>query len=692
MTFRDSISSLPSNSCNGSIIPTAGSAIPRSNCCFRADAATAEPLRQLVRTARYPIAKMQALYLLSALQAMDDEWLAGVIRQAEPAVARHAIRVAESRLADSSVLLESVLARVDTDDRPLQQQLAYSLGYAHDPRVAAALASLALREPAEPVIQAAVMSSLRQDNVGQVLRQVAAERAPHEQESLFADLLGQAVALGDAPIHVAALECLLQVAADDGPAWRLQTLSELLSQYSSRHLNLDALPATLRDALLEQIVAARALVVDSEVDLATRRAAVSLLRSDLNPERHNQDILESLLDPRQPPEIQAAAGSALLRYFSEEAVSPLLFGWNGFSPRTRDQLLTELLRRSDLTVSLLESAQRQQLDLQLDARRRQQLLDANDARVRSAAEALFAAGGTASREELITAYRPPAGLAGDLERGRQTFQRVCSSCHRFSGQGYAVGPELEALSNKSVDFLVTAILDPNRAVESNYLDFHVETVDGLQYTGILRSETANSVTLLAADAKEQRILRDDIELMNSTGKSLMPEGLEKDLTAEQLWDLLAYLQSYQPERKAFAGNQPQVAPRRDDGSIRLLAMHAEIYGPTLVFEPHYRNLGFWGSPLDYAAWTVEVPQAGQFSLSLDYACDASSAGNRFLIHCGDQQLEGLSESTGTWDNYRSKQVGRLYLPAGRSRIVIRGDGLQQGYLMDLHQMVLQPVD
>jgi putative heme-binding domain-containing protein len=255
-----------------------------------------------------------------------------------------------------------------------------------------------------------------------------------------------------------------------------------------------------------------------------------------------------------------------------------------------------------------------------------------------------------------------------------------------------VGPDLEALSNKSNDFLLTAILDPNRAVESSFLEYYVETTQGRQFSGILRGETASAVTLLAPEAKEWTILRRDIEGMQATGKSLMPEGMEKDITVEQMQHLLAFLTSYQPVRKQFAGNEPRVAPRRDDGSVRLLAMHAEIYGPTLVFEPHYRNLGYWGSPLDYAAWTVEVPSEGEYTVSVHYACDHAAAGNRFLLLAADDQLSAEVESTGTWDDYRGRSVGKIRVPAGQSRIMLRSEGPLNAYLMDLQQIVLIPID
>ena len=201
---------------------------------------------------------------------------------------------------------------------------------------------------------------------------------------------------------------------------------------------------------------------------------MQLLRADLDPEQAQPAILESLAGSASTAGDARRSGRGAAAIISrDQAVSSLLTGWNGFSPRTRNPTCwTELLRRTDLTMALLAAAQRKHLDLQLDARRRQQLLNASDERVRTAAAAC------SRRRQLDVARgtdRQPIGRPGrirrDAELGRQTFQRVCATCHQFSGLGHAVGPDLEALSNKSVDFLLTAILDPNRAVESNYLDY-----------------------------------------------------------------------------------------------------------------------------------------------------------------------------------------------------------------------------
>jgi putative heme-binding domain-containing protein len=123
------------------------------------------------------------------------------------------------------------------------------------------------------------------------------------------------------------------------------------------------------------------------------------------------------------------------------------------------------------------------------------------------------------------------------------YVKHCSSCHKLAGTGGEIGPDLTALADKPVDYLLTAILDPNRAVEPRYLTYVAQTKSGLTLIGILAGESGNRITLLGADGKPQEVLRSDLEGLFSTGRSMMPEGLEKDLKPQEIADLLAHLRS-----------------------------------------------------------------------------------------------------------------------------------------------------
>jgi len=93
-----------------------------------------------------------------------------------------------------------------------------------------------------------------------------------------------------------------------------------------------------------------------------------------------------------------------------------------------------------------------------------------------------------------------------------------------------------------------AILDPNRAFETKYTNFTVATVDGRVLNGMIAGESATSLTLRGQEAKEDVLLRSEIQEMAASGQSLMPEGLEKDLKPRELADLMAFLASAGPPR------------------------------------------------------------------------------------------------------------------------------------------------
>jgi hypothetical protein len=88
-----------------------------------------------------------------------------------------------------------------------------------------------------------------------------------------------------------------------------------------------------------------------------------------------------------------------------------------------------------------------------------------------------------------------------------------------------------------------------------------------------------------------------------------------------------------------------------------------------------------------------VPEnaGGEYRVTLDYACDNGSAGNACLVQVGGQSLAMKVEGTGTWDEYRGKEIGRLTLAAGRNELLVRSDGPIKGALLDLRSVRLVPV-
>jgi putative membrane-bound dehydrogenase-like protein len=666
---------------------------------WREDRSAVPLLEKLAAAAARPQARLHALCTLDGLRALTPAVVERALTDPHPGVRRHGVRLCEAFLADHPDLGERLRKLVKDEDAQLQLQLAYTLGEWKDPRAGRALGELAVRHAGDRYLLAAVLSSVNQGNLDAVLLAVLAGGTP--SSDLIERLLSLANDLGQTRAMVTLLRAVAKPEEGRHSSWQFTALAGLLDSLDARRATLASLAgagdAEVRSAvkgLADVFAAARKLGADPAAPVPERARALRLLGR--GPDRREEDLktLESLLVPQVPDELQSAAVAALGRLRGRVVPETLLRGWKGYGPSLRGQVLEVLLRRPEWLEALLDALERKQVPpAEIDASRRQRLLEHRDTSVRDRASKLFAGAADADRQKVVDAYAAVLTLKGDAGRGKAVFGKSCSACHRLEGTGNEVGPDLAALGGRSADYLLTAILDPNRAVEARYVNYIAETKNGLTLTGVLLSESATSITLVGPDGKPQVVLRKDLDSLTSTGKSAMPEGLEKDVRPEDMADLLAYLKAVapKPQRKVFEGNTPELVRAGSDGALRLTAKNAEIYGKTLVFEAQYGNLGFWGSDDDFAAWTVQVPRAGRYAVWLDWACDPGSAGNSFVLEADDETLTGKVASTGDFDTYRQAKVGELTLRAGERRVVMRAAGKMHNYLIDLRAIRLEPI-
>ncbi|MEZ6073626.1 MAG: c-type cytochrome [Pirellulales bacterium] len=136
--------------------------------------------------------------------------------------------------------------------------------------------------------------------------------------------------------------------------------------------------------------------------------------------------------------------------------------------------------------------------------------------------------------------------SGDVDRGRALFTKNCATCHRLFDDGHAVGPELTTANRADQVFLLTSIVDPSAQVRKEYLRYNVLTNDGRIATGLLVEDGDASVTLLTEKNERVTIPRDEIEQLEPSQLSLMPEDILKPLRPQEVRDLFAYLQSQTP--------------------------------------------------------------------------------------------------------------------------------------------------
>ena len=150
---------------------------------------------------------------------------------------------------------------------------------------------------------------------------------------------------------------------------------------------------------------------------------------------------------------------------------------------------------------------------------------------------------TADRAKVVAGYASVAELQGDTQRGHTFFLQQCGICHRLKGDGKEVGPDLAMVGDKPLDWLLTAIFDPNAAVEPRYQAQLVKLKTGVELAGLVADETGNNLTLRLPGGSEYPVLRGDIAEQKFLGRSLMPEGLESVLKPQDVADLIAWLRA-----------------------------------------------------------------------------------------------------------------------------------------------------
>jgi putative membrane-bound dehydrogenase-like protein len=511
---------------------------------WKGDKSAVQPLEALARSSQRAEARLHALCVLDGLGQLDASVLRPALADQHPGVRRHAVRLAEKRVAGDTTLGTALLKLVDDTDAQVRLQLAFSLGEWRDPRVGRALASLALRAGDDAYFLTAVLSSVNRANLADVIANVLPESGTTPPPPIVIQrLLALGTALGERDVLPALLRPVLAPREGGFAAWQFTALTGMFDALARRDQSLTESADAPTVAQVRRLLAeARRRAADGKGAEAERLAALSLLGRESEHRPEEIALLAKLLVPQNSSALQAASVAALGRIPDSNVAAVLTAGWRSYSPALKPQILDVLLSRDAWQRELLRSLEKNDVaPAQIDPARRQRLLSHKDAAVRALATRLLAGPANPDRQKVLRAYGDVVKTTGDRERGKAIFGRTCATCHLLHGEGHAVGPDLAGVATKTTEFLLMEILDPNRNVDPRYLEYTAVTRSGRIFTGVLASESATSITLRGQEGREQVLLRSDLEELHTAGRSLMPEGLEKELSMQQMADLIAYL-------------------------------------------------------------------------------------------------------------------------------------------------------
>ncbi len=511
----------------------------------RQDRSAVTALKKLASKSSLPQGRMHALYALDGLRLLEVEDVLAALDDTDRRVREQVLRLSEPFALESPAIRDQYGKMTSDPDLRVRYQLAFSLGAISGRGRNRALVRLMLRDGDDSWIRLAVLSSLNNGS-GDVFRLLIADekfRKSAPGRSFLNALASQIGAANRRNDIAAVLKSFDALPASEKSLKQAIVQSLVSKQKEAARKQLAGVEDGKAGSILAELLHdAKKTAADEKQKIAARADAVRTL--GLSSFADLEGLFAELLDLRQPQPVQAAVLETLAG-FNDPRVAPLLLNvWSGLSPQLRARATETFFSRPKWITAFLDAVEQGKIGRGDVDPARIKLLQSNAVpRIRKRATKLFAGTGLAQRQEVVAAFQKSLELEGNVVRGKAAFKKACSACHKLEGVGTAVGADLTAIRNRGTAAVLFNILDPNREVKPKFLNYVAVTTEGLIVTGMIVTETANSITIRRTDGITASILRIDIEQLKSTGLSFMPEGLEKQVDLQSMADLLEYLNS-----------------------------------------------------------------------------------------------------------------------------------------------------
>jgi putative membrane-bound dehydrogenase-like protein len=509
----------------------------------RQDKSAITPLKSLVRESKLPEGRLHALAALRGLADVDESAILAALADPHPRVRERAIRIAEASAMESESIRPRLcrLAEADSDAR-VRFQAALSLGgLPQDKSIRGALASLLIHDADDRWLRLAALSSLT-TGAAEVFVDLTKNPSTSGRREVVAQLALQ-VGVKATPADVET--AVVQIERAVNPADAALITRKLAEGFARAKLPADSPQRNRLAAALSKLLAQSRLLASHDESANALSARLDAIRTlGLSSFAADGKLLGELLAGRQPQDVQRAA-VATLGEFSDPAVGAMLVeAWSGFSPAVRSAATDVIVSRESWLGTFLDAIEKETIPAaDLDPARVKLLEKHPNAKVRERIQTFASKHKTGKRADVLAAYQSALTLQGDAARGKPIFTKICANCHKLEGAGHEIGPNLATLQNRGADTILLNVLDPNREVNPQYVNYLVVTKEGKTLTGIIAAETASSITLKRAEGITETVLRLDIDELKSTGLSIMPEGVEKEINQQAMADLIAYLLS-----------------------------------------------------------------------------------------------------------------------------------------------------
>jgi putative membrane-bound dehydrogenase-like protein len=288
------------------------------------------------------------------------------------------------------------------------------------------------------------------------------------------------------------------------------------------------------------------MITDGNVELPIRRQAITALARQRS--AGLRDLLINLISDR---DLGVTSLDALAIVGTPDDAERIVNSFNSLQPAGKEAAVRLLASRKNSAETLLQAVTDNKISRQnIQATTLRQLQVLGDDAWNQRIVALFPDANRLTedkRKQMASLHHllsSGANVAPDPGRGRKLFDASCAKCHRLFGTGGQVGPELTGSQRSNLHYLVENIIDPSAQLADTYRLSILRLEDGRVLMGVVLQKNDQTLVLQTAEDKVT-IPVVEIEEMQQTTKSLMPEGLLDSLSEQQIRDLFAYLQSSQ---------------------------------------------------------------------------------------------------------------------------------------------------
>lgn len=305
----------------------------------------------------------------------------------------------------------------------------------------------------------------------------------------------------------------------------------------------------LRQRRPDAVTQALAVIADPKGDKGDQLQYIQILGEVTEPSC--VDPLIAVVRSSNDDALRGAALASLQRYDSSAIALAVIDTFGKLNDDLRAAALALLTSRRTWTVQLIEAVGAGKLDPQrVPAEFVRRIQQYRDARIAAGVSEHWGNIRPASSAELDREVQRLAetirGGAGSPWAGKTLFANQCGKCHTLFDEGGKIGPDLTSYQRDELETTLRHVVNPSVEIREGYENYMIATRDGRTLSGFLVDQTNQMVRLRSSEGQDVVVSRDEIDDMQVTKVSLMPEGQLKSHTAQQLRDLFAYLRSSQP--------------------------------------------------------------------------------------------------------------------------------------------------